>query len=112
MIPLQDEREPGARVNTAAAILRVQGPVSYAMRAARTARSMSSARPSATWVRTAPVAGLIVLNVAPETASTKRPLMKSLPGSTLARVGVSMSAIVHLAGIRRDRHASGDNRVA
>src|ERR1700761_1607040 len=48
------------------------GP-SNASRAAVTARSMSSASPSATWARISPVAGLRVSNVLPDAASSHLP---------------------------------------
>ena len=51
-------------------VIRLHGPVSKARRAAATARSMSSASPSATRARISPVAGLGVSNVLPDAAST------------------------------------------
>ena len=53
---------------------------SNARRAARTARSMSSACPCATSASVSSVAGLIVANVWPEAASTHSPSISSLCG--------------------------------
>jgi hypothetical protein len=58
-------------------VIRLHGPSSNAFRAAWTARSMSSASPSATRASVVPVAGLGVSNVLPEAASDHWPLMKS-----------------------------------
>ena len=55
--------------------MRGQGPASNALRAARAARSMSSASPSATRASTFPVAGSSVSNVLPDAASTHLPSM-------------------------------------
>ena len=67
------------------------GP-SSAARAARTARSTSSAPASATVVMGSSVAGFTVVNVAPLAASTASPLMMSRPGFT----GASVSDISNL----------------
>ena len=53
------------------------GPDSNALRAARTARLMSSASPSAMCARVSPVAGLGVSKVLPDAASAHFPLMNS-----------------------------------
>ena len=58
-------------------VILLQGPSSKAARAAFTARSMSSAPPDATVASGAPVAGLGVVNVSPDAASTHFPPMKS-----------------------------------
>src|SRR5580765_5132555 len=71
------------------------GP-SSAARAARTARSTSSAPASATVVIGSSVAGFTVVNVAPDAASTASPLMMSRPGFT----GASVSDISILHGDR------------
>ena len=62
-------------------VIRLHGPVSNARRAAFTARSMSSASPSATRARVSPVAGLGVSNVLPDAESDHRPLMNSCRGT-------------------------------
>ena len=59
------------------------GPSSNARRAARTARSMSSAPPSATRASVSPVAGSGVSNVLPDAASHHCPLMNSCCGEPM-----------------------------
>src|ERR1044071_4328638 len=71
------------------------GP-SSAARAARTARSTSSAPASATVVMGSSVAGFTVVNVAPDAASTATPSIMSRPGLT----GASVSDIELLRGGR------------
>ena len=58
-------------------VILLHGPSSNALRAARTARLMSSASPSATRARVSPVAGLGVSNVLPDAASAHCPSMNS-----------------------------------
>src|SRR6185436_13355948 len=65
-----------------------QGPLSNAARAARTARSTSSGPALATVQIGSSVAGLYVVKVSPEAASTVSPLMTSLAGCTGASVSV------------------------
>ena len=62
-------------------VILLHGPVSNARRAAFTARSMSSASPSATRARVSPVAGLGVSNVFPDAESDHRPSMNSCRGT-------------------------------
>ncbi len=64
-------------------VIRLHGPSSKARRAARTARSMSSASPSATRARVSPVAGLGVSKVRPDAASDHCPLMNSCRGTAM-----------------------------
>src|SRR5499425_83156 len=64
-------------------VILLQGPSSNALRAARTARSMSSASPSATRARVSPVAGSGVSNVLPDAASAHCPLMNSFRGAAM-----------------------------
>ena len=59
------------------AVIRRHGPVSNARRAARTARSMSSASPRAISASLSSVAGLTVSNVLPDAASTHSPSISS-----------------------------------
>ena len=59
------------------AVILLHGPASNALRAAFTARSMSSASPSATRARVSPVAGLGVSNVLPDAESVHCPSMNS-----------------------------------
>ena len=64
------------------AFMRRQGESSAkALRAARTARSMSSACPCATWASSSSVAGFRVANVLPDAASTHSPPISSLESS-------------------------------
>src|ERR1700722_13411659 len=65
------------------AVSRLHGPSSKAARAARTARLMSSASPSATLARVSPGAGVGVANVSPDAASVHCPLMNSLRGAAV-----------------------------
>ena len=60
--------------------MRPQGPLSKALRAARTARLISSASPSATAARVSPVAGLGLSNVCSDAASTHCPYDEQLAG--------------------------------
>ena len=77
-------------------VMRLHGPSSKARRAARTARSMSTASPSATSASISPVAGLMVSKVLPDTASTICPSMNSCwrvpmkSWTCLSRVGAVM----------------------
>src|SRR5260370_25242795 len=64
-------------------VMRPQGPLSKAVRAALTARFMSSASPSATLASVSPVAGLGVADVFPEAASVHCPSMNSLRGAAV-----------------------------
>src|SRR6516162_11530145 len=64
-------------------VIRPQGPSSNAFRAARTARLMSSASPSATRASVSPVAGLGVSNVLPDAASLHCPLMNIWRGAPM-----------------------------
>src|ERR1700683_2680563 len=61
-------------------VIRLHGPSSNAARAARTARLMSSASPSAIQARVSPVAGLGVSNVLPDAEAAHCPLMNSCRG--------------------------------
>src|SRR3970040_1895992 len=54
-------------------VLDAHGPDSKARRAALTAASTSALSPSATWVITSPVEGLVTANVLPDTADTHLP---------------------------------------
>ena len=63
--------------------MRLHGPLSKALRAALTARLMSSASPSATLARVSPVAGLGVSNVLPDAASVHCPPMNSFRGAVV-----------------------------
>src|SRR4029077_16335145 len=64
-------------------VILLHGPSSNALRAAFTARSTSSASPSARWARVSPVAGLGVANVLPDAASAHCPLMNSCRGAPM-----------------------------
>src|SRR6478735_9741817 len=64
-------------------VMRLHGPLSNALRAARTARLMSSASPSATLARVSPVAGFGVSNVLPDAASVHCPSMNSFRGAAV-----------------------------
>ena len=76
--------------------MRPHGPLSKAWRAARAARLMSSASPSATLARVSPVAGLGVANVLPEAASVHCPSMNSLRG-----VAVNSSTLLSTVTVMR-----------
>src|SRR4029077_15649508 len=64
-------------------VMRLHGPLSNALRAALTARLMSSASPSATLARVSPVAGFGVSNVLPDAASVHCPSMNSFRGAAV-----------------------------
>src|SRR6185312_17110604 len=64
-------------------VMRLHGPLSKALRAALTARLMSSASPSATLARVSPVAGFGVSNVLPDAASVHCPSMNSFRGAAV-----------------------------
>src|SRR5271165_2239551 len=73
-------------------VILLHGPSSNAERAARTARLMSSAPPSAMRARVSPVAGFGVSNVLPDAASVHCPLMNNWRG-------VAMKASVFLSRV-------------
>ena len=64
-------------------VILLHGPSSNALRAAFTARLMSSASPSATRASVSPVAGLGVSNVLPDAASIHCPLMNICRGAPM-----------------------------
>jgi hypothetical protein len=79
------------------------GPVSNAFRAARTARSMSSACPWATSVSAAPVAGSVVANVFPDAASAHSPPINSflLPRRNPRTSGMAGCSAIAVMAISR-----------
>ena len=87
------------------ALIRGQGPCSNASRAARTARSTSSAVPWATSAITSSVAGLMVGKVLPSLAATQRPPIKHSVYLISATVLVSMAvAMIHLQRKRESKN--------
>ena len=72
-------------------------PLSNDLRAAATARSTSSALPSATLASTSPVAGSSVSNVLPLAESTHRPPMNSFFGWPFKNDATSRSSAIAMA---------------